>query len=232
VVNRGQEYATHIESSAPVDALSVFLEPKIIQDAMDARRIARPDELDPFESASNGPEFFERCFGVDNVYGHLVQIRRELPTHSRDPLWLSEHLHTIAAKLVDRHFEVYEEIGRVPAVRSSTQEELYRRLYKARDYAEATLDQPITLGDLAYVACLSTNYFLRSFRSLFGVTPHQFVIERRLERAKRYLKSTEMSVSDVCQAVGFQSLGSFSWLFKRRIGVSPDAYRRNSRTVV
>jgi AraC-like DNA-binding protein len=82
---------------------------------------------------------------------------------------------------------------------------------------------------MAAVACLSPNHFLRTFKQLFHQTPHQYLISKRLEEARRLLSLTEMPVTDVCFSVGFESLGSFSWLFRHRTGVSPEAYRRQKR---
>jgi len=114
-------------------------------------------------------------------------------------------------------------------VRAASREELYRRLHRARDYAAACLDEPITLNDMARVACLSTNHFLRTFKQAFHQTPHQYLTRIRLERAQGLLTQTNQPVTDVCFAVGFESLGSFSWLFRQRVGLAPDAYRKAKR---
>jgi AraC-like DNA-binding protein len=100
----------------------------------------------------------------------------------------------------------------------------FKRLCRARrliaDDAEAR-----TLRDLAREVGLSRFHLIRSFRALFGVTPHQYRTQLRLERARELLGGGH-SVTDACLQVGFSSLGSFSHLFERRVGVSPSAYRR------
>ena len=73
---------------------------------------------------------------------------------------------------------------------------------------------------------MSPFHFIRQFEALFGVTPHQYRIRARLDRAKLLLASREWSVTNTCFEVGFSSLGSFSALFTRRFGESPSAYRR------
>ena len=89
--------------------------------------------------------------------------------------------------------------------------------------------EPITLAHVAAVACLSQNHLLRTFRQVYGETPHQFLIRLRLAEAKRLLAHTEMPVTEVCLAIGFESLGSFSTLFRTRFGVSPAEYRRANK---
>ena len=75
-------------------------------------------------------------------------------------------------------------------------------------------------------AWVSPSYFRRSFKAAFGETPHQYLTSRRLERAKALLRAGDLSVTEVCHAVGFSSLGSFSSQFRRVVGESPSAYRR------
>lgn len=96
-----------------------------------------------------------------------------------------------------------------------------------RNYAK-----PLTVAALARRARLSPFHFIRAFRSATGLTPHQYLRERRLDRARHLLSTTEMPVTEVCHAVGFASLGSFSSLFRRATGRSPIAYRASERRPV
>jgi AraC-like DNA-binding protein len=76
---------------------------------------------------------------------------------------------------------------------------------------------------------MSRFQLIRRFRALFGVTPHQCLIEARIDRAKYLLAVTDYSITRVCLEVGFVSLGSFSASFRRRVGLAPSAYRRRAR---
>lgn len=91
-------------------------------------------------------------------------------------------------------------------------------------------DRPLSIDDLAREAGVSPFHFIRRFHALFGVTPHQFRIDARLDRAKELLALSDYSVTDVCMEIGFSSLGSFSDLFARRVGVAPSVYRRQVRS--
>jgi len=79
---------------------------------------------------------------------------------------------------------------------------------------------------------MSPFHFIRQFEALFGLTPHQFRVQLRLDRAKLLLARGHYSVTDVCMEVGFTSLGSFSDLFTRRVGMSPSAYQRAARAMI
>jgi AraC-like DNA-binding protein len=69
---------------------------------------------------------------------------------------------------------------------------------------------------------------LRTFKQIFDQTPYQYVIAKRIVYAQQLLRSTDQGVTDICFAVGFASLGAFSWWFRQRVGVSPTTYRRLS----
>jgi transcriptional regulator GlxA family with amidase domain len=100
---------------------------------------------------------------------------------------------------------------------------------RVRQYIDRHYAKPLTVPHLARLARLSTFHFIRAFRAQAGVTPHQYVRARRIERARELLVTTPMPVTDVCDAVGFQSLGSFSALFRRLTGEAPAAYRARRR---
>ena len=107
-----------------------------------------------------------------------------------------------------------------------------RRLCSARDRLRELHDRPLSIQHVAREAAMSPFHFIRQFESVFGATPHQFRIQARLDRAKRLLALSDYSVTDVCLEVGFSSLGSFSDLFARRVGMAPSEYRRRSRSMV
>jgi len=101
----------------------------------------------------------------------------------------------------------------------------FRRVVRARDAIHARYGEALRLDDLAREAALSPFHFLRLFRAAFGETPHHYLTRVRIEAAKRLLLA-DAPVTDVCFDVGFQSLGSFSALFTRRVGAPPSAFRR------
>jgi transcriptional regulator GlxA family with amidase domain len=99
------------------------------------------------------------------------------------------------------------------------------RLRRARDQMDRDYAEPLDVPALARAACMSTGHFQRSFRAAYGETPYAYLMTRRIERAKALLRRGDMSVTDVCFAVGCTSLGSFSSRFAELIGESPSAYR-------
>jgi AraC-like DNA-binding protein len=105
-------------------------------------------------------------------------------------------------------------------------------LCRARDLLRETVDRRLTIEEIAREAAMSPFHFIRQFQAMFGETPHQFRINARLDKAKQLLALSDYSVTDVCMEVGFSSLGSFSDLFARRVGVAPSIYRRQVRLLM
>lgn len=103
--------------------------------------------------------------------------------------------------------------------------EVLGRLREARDHAGRYYAEPLDLGQLASVAALSKYHFHRLFTETYGMTPATYLSERRIERAQDLLRATNLSVTEVCMAVGFASLGSFSSRFREVVGETPSQFQ-------
>ena len=101
-----------------------------------------------------------------------------------------------------------------------------RHLLRARDLIDARYAEPLDVAAIARSAHASPAHLSRSFKKLFGETPHQYLLTRRIERAKHLLRTTDLAVTEVSLEVGFASLGSFSATFKRIVGTTPREFRR------
>ena len=99
------------------------------------------------------------------------------------------------------------------------------RLRNAKDRMDREFDQPLDVPALASSVAMSTGHFSRSFKVAFGESPYSYLMTRRIERAKALLRRGDMSITEVCFAVGFTSLGTFSTRFTELVGESPSAYR-------
>ncbi|MFB7338072.1 helix-turn-helix transcriptional regulator [Streptomyces adustus] len=102
------------------------------------------------------------------------------------------------------------------------------RLRQARDRMDREYTEPLDIAALARTALMSPGHFQRSFREAYGETPYAYLMTRRVERAKTLLRRGDLSVTDVCLAVGCTSLGSFSSRFTELVGETPSAYRARS----
>lgn len=104
--------------------------------------------------------------------------------------------------------------------------DLLIHLRRARDHLDRHFADAIDLETLARVAGMSKYHFLRSFAKVYGRTPAAYLSERRIERAQDLLRTSNLTVTEVCYAVGYSSLGSFSARFTEITGETPSAFQR------
>jgi AraC family transcriptional regulator len=226
ILPHGQTYSLTIESCRPVETFILFLRRGLVDEAAAALGSEAGRLLDDPGAA---PEVVlaEKVRRHDDVVTpSLRALQRAVAGGSPYPGYLEERFEDLAGRLAAARRDVRRQMARLGVVRPAAKAELYRRLVRARDFIEASLDRPVTLFDMARVACVSPHHFHRQFARAFGAPPHRWLTRRRLDEARRLLEETGRSVSEVCLDVGFQSLGSFSALFRRRFGVPPSALGR------
>jgi len=128
--------------------------------------------------------------------------------------------------LLKANREAYKYSQNIQAVKASTRLEIFRRVSLARNWMEENFNTPMTLEGIAAVASMNSQHFLRMFKQVYCITPHQFLIDLKLKKAKHLLESTKLTISDICMAVGFESVFSFSILYKKRFGRPPSHLRK------
>jgi len=120
---------------------------------------------------------------------------------------------------------IENEVARLPMQRLSAKHSIYYRLSEAKEYIDLHYTEEINLEEISRVACLSHYHFLRLFKSVFEITPYQYVLQKRLYKAAELIRTTSTPIGDISMMVGFESLPSFSDTFKKEFGVSPSKYR-------
>lgn len=113
---------------------------------------------------------------------------------------------------------------RAPPLRAP--DDLLVHLRRARDHADRHYAEPLDLATLAAVAGISKYHFQRLFTATYGVSPAAHLSQRRVERAQDLLRATNLTVTEVCHAVGFTSLGSFCSRFRELVGETPGEFQR------
>lgn len=103
--------------------------------------------------------------------------------------------------------------------------DIYQRIVAAKIYIDENYQEDIDLEQISKQAFLSRFHFHRLFSHVYKKTPHQYVTQKRLDAAKILLAKEGISITDVCNSIGFESLGSFSSLFRKQNGYSPQYYR-------
>jgi AraC family transcriptional regulator len=225
ILNDGQRYSLEFEGQGRVqtETLCPFFQRGFLEQA----GVGDLDDIDP---ATPALDFCERLYPkTGSVARALADLHAGLCGPHPSTPWLEDRMYELAQSLAGLRLQVRAEAESFPGLRPATRMELYRRLYRGRDFLLSCYDQPLTVSAAARVATLSPFHFQRMFKLAFGQTPMQFLQQTRLETARRLLAHTADEVTAICFAVGFESPGSFSWLFRKRFGVSPRGFRENRR---
>lgn len=106
--------------------------------------------------------------------------------------------------------------------------DIYTRIVAAKRYIDNHFHEHISLNHISREACFSRFHFHRLFTGIYQKTPHQYLTSKRIELAGRLLANKALPVGDICNAVGFESIGSFSGLFKKETGFAPKVYRQRA----
>jgi AraC family transcriptional regulator len=227
ILNEGQEYSLEFQWPAPTETLCPFFQPGFLEHVSYCLTTPVSKQLEELGTSTRNAHFYERLYPRTGRVGLLLnQLQNGVSAGNASSVWLEDRFHELAAALVKLHSNVSRDIEDVEALRPATRNELYRRLHRGRDYMSACYTSPVTVASAAHAAKLSPAHFHRQFKALFHQTPIQFLQERRLAAARKLLIGTDESVTNICFMIGLESLGSFSSLFHRRFGCSPNRYRK------
>ncbi|MCC3377118.1 helix-turn-helix transcriptional regulator [Cohnella sp. REN36] len=227
LLNHGQEYSITIESEVPVESFCIFFPERMVEEVYHSITASNEQLLDdPVFPKPMSVDFVEKTYRDKWLSAKLFQIKSDYPDKYLEATWMEEHLYELAQGLLNVHRQIQKEVMKLQSLRASTREELYKRIHIGHEFLCAYFDQSITLMDVARAAYLSPNHFLRSYKQLFGISPYQYLIERRLQESQRLLLQTDRPITDICLSVGFQSPSSFSSLFSKRFSMTPTQFRQ------
>lgn len=155
----------------------------------------------------------------------LEQLMIAVANALRSPLTVPQPYMDSLARMIASQLAVAHSGGADEAVGESPTY-AHAAVTRLTDYIEANLNSDLNLDVLAQEASLSSFHLIRSFNNIVGVSPHQYVLTRRIERAKMMLRSTDIAIADIARSCGFSSQSHLSGRFQRVVGLSPFAYRR------
>lgn len=216
VTNTDQLYT--LEIMEPVETFNIHVGEKLSEDLFYSRTRTSAELLDNPERLTNQPPgFYNKLYWKDSRFKQLVnQLSGALAKMEEEEL-----LANLVDYLLDQTYSFKHQEQSLDALKASTREEISRRVFKATDYIYSYYHTDISLEDLAQVSCLSKFHFLRLFKSIFRETPHQFITNLRIEKAKDYLTENSLTVKEVADKVGFMDASSFSRAFRSKVGLYP-----------
>ncbi len=162
----------------------------------------------------------------------LMFISRHHESGLQDPLWYEEQLAFLLERMLARHRQVITRLRSVPVRRAATRREIFRRISLATDFIHSNFEKPLMLSDMARAAYLSRHHFLRLFKHVHDVTPHEYLQRKRTSVAARLLRGSQLAVEEIVKQVGFDSRSTLFRAMRRFHGVTPRECRRTTSTVI
>ncbi len=174
-------------------------------------------------------EFSEHLRPHDRLITPVLRfICRHAELGLSDDNWYEEQLYFLLQRMHALHEADTKRLKSIPALRTRTRRELFRRVGMACNFINSQYSQPITLEDIAAASHLSRFHFLRVFRSVYGVTPVTYLNRRRARAALRLLQTGRYPVEEVAILAGFQCRSTLFRQFKRIYGAAPTSDRIRS----
>jgi len=221
----GAEYAMTIDTPRPSRTFCPVFRRGLVEAALSELAIDDARLLDDPLGAAVEADFAPRWESRSGRLGQAVDALAAGVAAKASPETLGWCFLRLAARTAETVAGHRQERLRISAMRAATRLEIQRRLVRARDAMEDDLAAPWPLTEMASAACMSLFHFNRRFREAFQETPRAWLARRRGERALALLQTSDISVTEVCFAVGYQSLGSFSAAFQKRYGQPPSRYK-------
>jgi AraC family transcriptional regulator len=228
ILNRDTVYESLIDSGSPVETLTLNFTTEFVNDVFYSSFNSDEYLLDYPELRDRHPvNFFQKLYPKDEVIGlYLNRLRKKISNCYADPGRLNELLHGILEHAFYTQLSASRETEQIASKKRSTRIELFNRLNRAKDYIRSNYSEQIDLQKLSSIACLCPHHFLRKFKSFFKTSPHQYLTTIRLEMAREMIEASNLSITEICMDSGYESLSSFSDLFKKRYGSSPENHRK------
>ncbi len=214
-----------VEIDKEVTGICIDVAPDLLSEVVASVR--RPDSLVAdiaLDTFFNTSLFLENRYrSSETAVGRFMSVLDAQITNEPKRLYSfsREFYYTLAEKIVEDHVPVFKQLQAVKAVRSLTRKDLYRRIAKGKEFIEQNFSRPMQVEEVARDCGISEYHFFRLFKSVFGISPHQYLLKCRLGFAAQLMRSSGASVSDAALLSGFSDVYSFSKTFKKHFGVSP-----------
>lgn len=213
-----------IRSPRETHAFTILFKPGMPQDVLRTLTTADDHLLEDGEMPPLSPTmpFMPHLHMHDrSVTPVLLFIRRHCEMGLEDPLWYEEQLAFLLERMLMHHRHIVKRASSVPARRAATRREILRRISLATDFIHSNFEKPVMLHDMARAAFLSRHHFLRLFKHVQEVTPHEYLQRKRATVAARLLRSSDLAVEEIVKQVGFDSRSTLFRAMRRFHGITP-----------
>jgi len=230
VINQGQHYKTSFEGPGNKEMMLMAFKPGFVEEVLYSV-ITDEDKLleDPVKNFSQPIYFFEKTYESDLFISKTFKWLRQLMNEDlgwKKTVDLDSIYSGTLLRLLQIHRGLYAEINSINSVKISTRKELYKRLHIGKEYLDTNLHRKISVEEVSRFASLSPHHFKRAFKELFGDSPHNYHVKKRLEYSRQLIEVGGLNVNEICQLVGFEDASSFIRLFRNNYGCTPGNLNR------
>lgn len=226
VVNDRQTVGYDLNHRQAIKGLCVYLDHRLIKEAHTAFVMSDEDQLDEPE----GVQAFEMPVGrylfEEGRLRQLISCLVSSTTVELSMFDIDSFFHDMAFELAAQGEIHRPRIDALNIRKKSTKEEIYLRLQMARQFMHDECHQPLCVRDIANIASLSEFHFIRCFKSCFGLSPYQYLLKIRVDKAKELLKMNHGNITEIAADTGFTDVFMFSKVFKKQTGVSPVLFNK------
>lgn len=214
-----------VEINKEVKGICIDIAPDMLSEVVASLR--KPDSpladiaLDSFFNTTN---FLENKYSTSNTHvgNFLKTLEGEVDiANGSKHSFSTEFYFILAEQIVLDHIPIFKQLQKVNSVKYVTRKDLLKRLYKGMDYINSHFKEPLPIANIAKECGMSEYHFYRLFKAVFGLSPHQLIINNRLTLAKHLIVKQHASMSEAAIQSGFIDIHSFSKSFKRKFGSPP-----------
>jgi AraC-like DNA-binding protein len=219
------ESVGYIESKSIVTGLCIDISLNIINEALTILSVNEDINLENnLAGYFKSEKFFENVYPVTHTElgAKLLSISEKFKSAAHDLSFINREMFLELAESVIRHeFENLRKLNSLSSLKISTKIEILKRLFQGKNFIDDNFKEKIDVKDIARISCLSEFHFFRSFKEAFGISPHNYLIKKRLNEAQKLLQNDNSSIGETAFICGFADIHSFSKSFKKHFGQSP-----------
>ncbi len=226
ILNDCTKYNVTIDNTSPVESFCVFFSPEFVSTVISTLNAKDEHLLDFRFQKTEGFKLLERNFQRSGPVSKILLEGRQRSPYTMSTLEKDEFYQNLLSAIFFQNSASLREADKLCLKKASTREEIYRRIYYAKDYIDANYIRALTLKEISEIAMLSENHLLRCFSQIFNTSPFQYITRLKIARATRLVMETDKSISEIAFSLGYSSMSNFSHYFKSIVGQSPMELRK------
>lgn len=226
ILNDCTKYDLTIDNSALTESFCVFFSPAFVAQKVSELNASEEQLLDFSFKKLDGIRLIEKNYTHTGKVSDLLRLGKRSEICKSNDIEKEEFYHQLLNAIFFRNNDSLQQAEKLKFKKKSTREEIYRRVFYAKDFIESYYSENLSLKQIADVALLSENHLLRTFRQIFGLSPFEYITHLKLAQAKQLILETDKSISEIAIQLGYSSISNFSYYFKTIFGQSPIALRK------